>query len=273
MSNPQVRFEIRALPGPFGAEVIGLDTREPLPEDGRLELQRAWNKFALLLFRDQSLTAQEQLRLARVFGEIETENPEPLSEYVSNVVAEGLNPYGELGFHHDNSAYPKLLRGIMLYSLEVPPEDAGGDTLFADARAAYRNLPGSLRSRISGLTIRHGRPDRTKREAIPGIRPEAMKGERPLVLAHPVTNEPQLFLSRRHADRIVELPAEESGPLIDELSSYISRPEVVYRHVWRERDLLIWDNIALQHGRTDFDPKWRRHLRRTLIGEPATPEG
>ena len=223
----------------------------------------------LLVFREQHLTAEAQLRLAAVFGQVECDNETATGfNYVSNVAEDGVNPAGPLGFHTDHSMYPNLLYGIMLYGIQVPPEGAGGETLFASAKLAYAALPESLKQRIEGLTSRHGYPDLSKSQAFPGILADGPHAERPLALLHPYTADKILFLSRRHVDCILELPRSESDALIETLSAYLGRPEHVYRHVWRPGDVVVWDNIALQHARTDFDPRWPRHLRRMQIGNP-----
>jgi alpha-ketoglutarate-dependent taurine dioxygenase len=90
-----------------------------------------------------------------------------------------------------------------------------------------------------------------------------------LAFSHPVTGSTLLFCSPRHFDRIVGWPPESGLALAQELSTYIDRPEVIYKHAWLPGDLVVWDNIRLQHARTDFDRKYRRHLRRTQVGEPA----
>jgi alpha-ketoglutarate-dependent taurine dioxygenase len=92
---------------------------------------------------------------------------------------------------------------------------------------------------------------------------------RPLVLRHPATSETILFLSRRFWPAIVDLPPAESASLIAELVSYQDRLEFQYRHRWQPGDLVVWDNITLQHARTDFDPKYRRTLRRVVFGASA----
>ena len=84
---------------------------------------------------------------------------------------------------------------------------------------------------------------------------------------HPVSGEPLLFLCRRHADCLVGVPPDESERLMDELAEYLYDERFVYRHTWLPGDAIVWDNLMLQHGRTEFDPKWRRHLRRLQIAE------
>jgi alpha-ketoglutarate-dependent taurine dioxygenase len=94
----------------------------------------------------------------------------------------------------------------------------------------------------------------------------------PLAFPHPVNGKRTIFYSDFFYEQIVGLSAEEGRELCRELTGYITDPGVVYTHVWQPQDLVLWDNIKLQHARTDFDTKYRRHLRRTqLIAHDAAP--
>jgi alpha-ketoglutarate-dependent taurine dioxygenase len=161
---------------------------------------------------------------------------------------------GELKFHFDHSFQETPLKGLMLYGIEVPPE--GGDTLFADVRSAYHLLPEAVRERLASLTIRHSAT----------VLPGSPTADHPLVWKHPGTGHPIFFFSQYHAVAILELSPEDSDALIKEFPRFIDRPQITYRHRWRRNDLLAWDNLALQHARSDFDPRYRRHLRRIQIG-------
>ena len=270
MTSQGISF--RPLSPVAGAEVTGLDLRGEFSEAVSERLRDAWRTYSLLLFRSQEIDEDEQRRVGRVFGAISDESYSQARltngmNYISNVVDEAAGRHGPLGFHTENSFYKDPLRGLMLYGVETPPEGAGGDTLFCNLQLVYRSLPETLRKRIQGLEIRHGYPDVNKDQAIPGMLkdPNAPSYTRPLIFTHPETGEPLLFLSRRHADCIVGVSAEESAELIEELSTYVGRPENTYQHVWRPLDLVVWDNLTLQHGRTDFDRKYRRHLRRLQL--------
>ena len=87
----------------------------------------------------------------------------------------------------------------------------------------------------------------------------------PIVIRHPATGRPALFVNRLMTDLIVGMPRAESDALLERLFQYIEQPDHVYEHAWRVGDALIWDNLATLHARTDFDPKERRALRRTAI--------
>jgi alpha-ketoglutarate-dependent taurine dioxygenase len=249
---------------PVGAEVRGLDLREEVPEAIQETLRAAFDERALLLFRDQDLQKDDLLRIAGIFGTVSDQGDAPGGfNYVSNVNKPGFNEKmewtlvgggeGELEFHFDHCFQENVLKAILLYGIEIPP--AGGDTLFSDVRLATQRLPEKIRERIDGLQIRHKSVFRTGQ-------PEATH---PIMFEHPRTGERGLFFSKRHAMEIVGMPAEESAQLLKEFPSYVEDPAIIYRHVWRPRDVVVWDNIALQHAREDFDPKHRRHLQRVQI--------
>jgi alpha-ketoglutarate-dependent taurine dioxygenase len=264
-----VRLAVRPLAPLFGAEITGVDLREELSESTQDRIRDAWHEHGLLLFRGQELDPDQQLRVAKIFGTISSEGEYGEQNYVSNILEKAVNPHGELAFHLDH-AWSNPLRGLMLYAIEVP-QNAGGDTLFADASLAYKNLPAALRERISTLQVRHSYPDQTKLDLIPGPdpRPGAPTSVHPLALVHPVTGETILFLSLRHYDHLIDVDREEGLQLVKELHAYVDSPQITYRHVWSVGDLVVWDNVRLQHARTHFDRKHRRHLRRTQIGDPS----
>jgi alpha-ketoglutarate-dependent taurine dioxygenase len=252
---------------PFGVEIQGIDLRGKQDEATQQFLRDACEEHALLLFRDQDLGKADLQRIAGIFGRPDDEDEAPGGfNHLSNLhppgefVAEGernlRNGYvGKLDFHCDHCFDEIPIKALMLYAVQVPPEGCGGSTLFADMRAATRMLPEELKKKLAGLTVLH------KGNRQPG-QPESIH---PMLWKHPTTGVPILFFSAQHARRITELSPEESDALIRELPSYVDRPEIVLDHAWRPNDLIVWDNISLQHARSDFDPKYPRHLMRMQI--------
>lgn len=249
---------------PVGAEVRGVDLAAPIDEAGQAILRQAFKDHALLLFRDQKVVKEDLLRVAGVFGTVTDQGDAPGGiNYVSNVFPEGFNDKGEwslvgagdgeLQFHFDHCFQERPLKAIMLYGIKVPP--TGGDTLFSDIRLVTRQLPAAIRERLDGFSIRHKSFNRTGQ-------PEAIH---PILYPHPRTGERVLFFSKLHAQEIVGMPAEESRELLASFPSFVERPEVIYRHVWRTDDVVVWDNLALQHAREDFDKKYERHMQRVQI--------
>ena len=253
-------LEFQSISPSFGVQVRGLDLSDDLSASVKERLREMWLKHGLLLFRDQQLNDEQADGVAAIFGRIS--NYGDLPAYVSNVVPDALNPNGELKFHHDICAHKEPLRGLMLYAYEAPPEGAGGETLFSNSKHAFELLPQPLRDRVRDLKVIH-----STAVSDPNRRPRS-SSLHPLAFPHPVTGEIVLFYSPRQFLWFVGLDPVESEALAEELGEYATRPEVVYTHVWRSGDLAVWDNLKLQHARTPFDPKYRRHLRRTQIAAP-----
>lgn len=268
MTRQATSIEVTPLTDFLGALVTGIDLSQPIDEETRARLRQAWWKHGLLLFRDQQVNETQQAEFASIFGEVSDEGEYGAQNYVSNTVPKGLVPSGELAFHCDHSWSPNPLRGLMLYGIEVPP--VGGNTLFADVKAAFELLPPAQKARIQDLQIVHTYPDQSKNVPIPGPdpRPGAPTATHPMAFPHPITGETLLFCSPRHFDRIIGWSPEEGLALAQAMAVHMNRPEIIYSHQWRPGDLVVWDNLRLQHARTNFDPKHRRHLRRTQIGMP-----
>ncbi|GAC1393194.1 MAG: TauD/TfdA family dioxygenase [Vulcanimicrobiaceae bacterium] len=257
---------IRILPlSPFGAEVLGVDARHEIDGHLRQCLRDALSEHALLIFRDMDVSKQQLLNYAGIFGTVSDQGEAPGGfNYLSTVIKPGRTPdgdwvldagSGELAFHIDHCFEAQPLKAIMLYSIEAPPAGSGGDTLFSDTRIATSMLPEALRRRVATLSVLHRGVKRDPQ-------PESVK---PMLWEHPESHVPILFFSHYHAIRIEGLPKDESDALIADLAKYVVVPESIYRHSWQPKELVVWDNLALQHARTDFDPRCRRHMMRVQV--------
>ncbi len=275
-------FEIRPLDAALGAEVIGLDLDRPLsPEDFR-RIHRAHLDHHVVVFRDQRITPAQQIAFSRRFGPLQihvlhqfqlADHPEIL--IVSNVLKDGKPiGLGDAGhFWHSDLSYketPSL--GSLLHAIELPEE--GGDTLFANMHTAWDTLPAALQRRVEGLTAEHTylaryaelqarspwRPNLTP-EQIAQVKPVV----HPVVRTHPETGRKALFVSEHFTTKIVGLPEDESRALLDELFAHSVKPAHVYRHQWREHDLVFWDNRSLLHLAAGTPDHLRRVMYRTTI--------
>jgi taurine dioxygenase len=266
-------LDIRPFSAPLGAEIHGIDLRAAVDETTAREIREAWERYHVLLFRDQQIDVNDQRRFVGIFGEIQpprarvNERLHPDIMYVANVTVDGEKgdlPDGEMQFHADQCYFELPTKGAVLYALEIP--SVGGNTLFASTHLAYDGLPRELKQRIAGREAvftydAYGNP--YKRKALDlSTTPHFAH---PMVIAHPATSRPALFVNRLMSDSIVGMAREESEPLLAQLFQHLERRENIYEHVWRPGDVLIWDNLSTVHARTDFDPKERRALRRTAI--------
>ncbi|CAB3761759.1 TauD/TfdA dioxygenase family protein [Paraburkholderia solisilvae] len=285
-ANPSARlqqdFDIVAFDAPLGAEVIGLDLSKPLADHDFARIHRAHLDYHVVVFRDQRITPEQHVAFSRRFGPLQKHvlhqfalpaHPEML--IVSNIVENGKPiGLGDAGhfWHSDLSYKEKPSLGSLLHAQELPAE--GGDTLFANMHAAYDALPDALRNAIQGLRAEHTylaryaelqarspwRPNLTP-EQIAEVKPVV----HPVVRTHPETGRKALFVSEHFTTRIVGLPEDESRVLLDELFAHSVRAEYVYRHQWRDHDMVFWDNRSLMHLAAGTPDHLRRKLYRTTI--------
>lgn len=270
-------LEIRALSDALGAEVVGLDLRERIEPGMVSALREAWLKFQVLVFRDQAIGADDQRRLVGCFGElqrprskIERVNPDIL--YVANVSVDGDQgqlPEGDMQFHADQCYYEAPTRGAVLYGMEVPSK--GGNTMFANMYKAYETLPPPVQARLADLDVLFVYDYERNSYRRGQVAPDAPRFVHPAVILHPETGRPVLFVNRLMADSFVGMPREESDALLNRLFDHSEQSGLIYEHVWRRGDVIVWDNFCTLHARTDFDPAERRVLRRMAIkGGPPT---
>jgi taurine dioxygenase len=259
-------MQLRDLPGPIGAEVTGLDLAGPLAAGEQGALRRAFEARHLLLFRAPGLGDREHVRLAGCFGPVYDEYGDGRGwHFVSNVRRDAIIGHGPLLFHSDLAFTPEPTLGLSLYAVDVPAD--GAPTRFANAVRACERLPGDVRARLEGLHAHHlfdlttqAGGARYREATLPAGEPRA---RHPLVLRHPRSGRPILYASEMQTDRIDELPASEGEALLQQLFAALYAPDNVYEHRWRNGDLLIWDNLALQHGRNA--PDLPRTLRRVTL--------
>jgi taurine dioxygenase len=271
----------------LGAEIRVGDLRS-LDEAAFERVLRAWHDHAVVLFRGQALSDRDLVAFSRRFGDLDWA---PIQEtgrrfvegmpeiyIVSNVKVNG-EPIGSLGdgeavWHTDMSYLDMPPKASMLYALEIPT--SGGNTSFCSMYAVYDALPDALKRRIAGLEIKHDGTYNSGgyvRQGVtatddPRTSPGAMH---PLVCTHPDTGRRMLYLGRRRNAYIGGLELAESEALLDELWSYVERPELAWEHVWRVGDLVLWDNRCTMHRRDAFDPEQRRVMHRTQVKGESAP--
>jgi len=282
----------------LGAEISGVDLSRPLDDDTFAKIAAAFYDNEVVVFRNQTLTPEQHIAFTRRFGTLEqhVRKEHRLDGYpeiliVSNVRdaqgrAIGAEDAGR--FWHSDLSYkdvPSLLSA--LYAIEVPVKDGRvlGDTSFASTTAAYEALPEDLKRRLQGLKNIHSyryyrdknaraqreeqaRGARFVQEHVPTA--EQLKSvpdsEVPIVRTHPVTGRKGLFINEAHTSHIVGLPRAESDTLLARICAHIVKPEFRYQHHWRAGDLLMWDNIAVQHkANFDYDLPLRRLMYRTTV--------
>jgi len=268
---------VRPLSASIGAEIVGLDLSQPMSDALFAKVLDTWHQNLVILFRDQQLREDDQVRFGALFGppavshtkRFTTANPAVMliSNIRENGQLIGALPDGEMHFHSDQCHQERPAMASMLYALEVPSK--GGNTLFANAYKAYETLPGSTKKKIEGRKALNAYDYQAAathrgtrlREGIPSC-------WHPAVRTHPATGKKALYVNRLMTIAIEGMPEEESDRLLGTLFDHQEQPQFVYEHVWRPHDLLLWDNRCALHARTDFSAAERRLLRRlTILGE------
>jgi taurine dioxygenase len=275
-------FTTRALHPLFASEVRGLDLSQPLDEAIFAAVADLFAHRGVLVIRGQGITPAQQIAFSRGFGPLEIHvlrefllpgHPEIL--VVSNVVENGRHiGLADAGryWHSDLSYKAEPSLGSALLARELPAE--GGDTLFASQHAAFDRLPAATRARLEGLIAEHDYAQRNAAlRAANGVRPELTAAQRaevpavvhPVVVAHPVTGRPALFVNRGFTTRILDLPEADSRALLDDLFAAATEEAIIYRHRWQPGDLVLWDNRAVIHLATPVPTGQRRTMHRTTV--------
>lgn len=267
-----------------GAEVAGVDLSAPLSDRVFARIDRALADHGVLVFRDQRLLPDRQLAFCERFGRVEVNAFDqyalpghPGVLVVSNIVEDGRNiGYADAGSHwHTDMSYTGTPpRCTALHALEVP-SDGGrnlGDTLFANARAAWEALDDADRRRIDGLRAVHRFSAKERGVTRPvKLTPEQIARHpdvvHPVARTHPVSGAKALYVREGECVGIEGMPDAEAVALIKRLSDHIVRPEFQYRHRWRVGDLVIWDNCVVQHiALRDYVWPQRRLMHRVTAG-------
>jgi taurine dioxygenase len=276
-------LEIRPLSPALGAEISGVDLREELSAETVAKIIDAWHEHLVLLFKNQDLSEDDQIRFARHFGALQkrTRPAEAINEYghtkypeltmlVSNIRENGKLigslPDGEMHFHSDQCYLEKPATGTFLYAIEVP--SAGGDTLFLNMYKAYETLPADIKARIDGRKALNAYLYDSTTRAVNGTKVDFTAHPhyvQPIVRTHPATKRKALYVNRLMTFTVEGLDDEDGSALLNTLFDHMERDQFIYAHHWRVGDLVLWDNRCTLHARTDFSDRERRMLRRYVV--------
>ena len=272
-------LDVRQLSPTLGAEITGVDLAGPLSDDDFARIRQAHLDHCVVVFPDQHLTPVEHIAFSRRFGALHIHmleqylmdgHPELL--VLSNVKRDGraidIEDAGR--YWHSDVTYEEVPPlGSLLYGVEVPP--AGGDTWFANMYAAYDALDAAMKARLAGLRAVHRyNIDRQRRQrgAIKITEEQAARIDEvahPVVRTHPETGRKALYVNPGFTIGIDGMAESESTALLTQLFGHTDDPAFHYRHVWRPRDLVFWDNRCVMHRATDYDPDHTRHMLRTTV--------
>lgn len=253
-------MRMQPLDGPFGARVQ-LETDAALSIEDRAELRRLLAAHGLLVVREGEISPERQIELLEAFGRIEPDaSGHPMRMEVTNQHDRSTAPPGELVFHSDYAYDPAPIPAISMYG-EVVAKGAT-PTLFASGSTVLERLPArlvdSLRDRLASHACFLFRPDAPSvrsREPEPivargcaGWGPAHYWARHPAILRSAYGIE-TLFVCLQHTDRIHGMSRDESDELLAELYAALYAPDQIYAHAWQPYDLVMWDNLAVQHAR------------------------
>ena len=280
-------LELRQLHPLFAAEADGVDLSAPLAAATVDAIWQAIDRYAVVVFRGQRLDDTRLRDFAALFGPLEIGRSaanakkrrlkHPEIGDISNLDEDGnlrqafdrrrLDMLGNRLWHTDASYMPVPVVLGILHAVAVPPASAlgGGETEFADMRAAYEALPDAMKDAIDPLIVEHdifwSRGQIGFTEFAPGEREKYPPSRQRLVRHHAGSGRKTVYLSA-HASHVVGWPVADGRILLYDLNLHATRPEFVYSHQWRVGDLVIWDNRSTMHRGRPHDESQPRDLRR-----------
>lgn len=275
----------------FAAEVGDVDLSKPLDGATLDAVRQAFWTYAVLVFPDQRLSAEQHLAFARHFGPHETSigvyrsdtamRTRPEIADVSNLNASDeiwgrdsrlrMFQLGNRLWHTDSSFKRVPALASLLYARSIAP--VGGHTEFADLRAAWDALPEATRRRARGRVVEHSIFNSRAKLGFTNFSDEERRMMPPvpqvLVRTLPQSGRESLYLAS-HAGRVLGVPDDEGRALLDELVEHATQRRFVYTHRWRVHDLVMWDNRCTMHRGTEFDDlRWRRDVQRATVSDVA----
>ncbi|WP_428677266.1 TauD/TfdA dioxygenase family protein [Reyranella sp.] len=277
----------------FVAEISGVDVAKPLSPDDRQTIEDAINRYAVVVFRGQTLDDDRQVAFAGNFGPIESSalklrHRDIKHRIASSQVADISNLDGDGNvmkpdarrrldglanrLWHTDASFRAVPGGLsMLYAHVIP--DAGGDTEFADMRAAYDALPEAKKKELEGLVAEHSIWRSREQLGVVQYTDEERASLPPVpqrvVRTHPGSHRKTLYLAA-HASHIIGLPVADGRLIILDLIEHATQPRFVHAHRWAKGDLVIWDNRCTMHRARPFDTTKVRDLRRVTTRDVAS---
>ena len=271
-------ISIKPVSNGLGAEILGIDLREPLDSETHSILKTAYSDYGVIFFRDQNLTPEQHIAFAENWGNIninrffQAVDNYPMIAMVNKEPDQTMNIGSNWHTDHSYDQIPAL--GSALYAREVP--EIGGDTMFANPAAAYEALSDGLKQTLEGLnavhTSRHafgaqsqyakdigfGSPEKATQDAV-----------HPVVISHPFSGKKVLYVNPGFTQHFENWSMEESKPLLDFLYQHIVKPEFTCRFKWQKGSMAFWDNRSTWHYALNDYHGYKRLMHRiTIEGVP-----
>ena len=254
-------MEVQLLSGALGAEISGIDLRDSSQDNWNV-INNLMLEHKVLFFRNQNISCEEQVKLAKKFGPLEkhvyVKGLKDFPEILRIVKGkEEKHQWGET-WHTDVSYNPKPTKVIILRSRKIPP--VGGDTMFSNMEIAYETLNEKIKKKIEGKKALHTSLGASafvdKYEEMEGNgNLEEYSIEHPIVRTHPETNKKILYVNSMYTKKIIDMDENESNDILKKIFEHQERLDFTCRFKWTENAVAIWDNRSTQHqGLTDFFP-------------------
>lgn len=269
----------------IGAEVDGVDLSKELDAATVEAIREAWYDYSVLVFHNQDITGEDQLRFAEHFGTVaERHKPKPGASASDSPDWTNLMPisdkkdedgkaigalgHGEMWFHSDKCYHECPHRASFLYGIEIPSD--GGHTKFASLYGAYDNLPDDWKHRFDGARVMQGYDyGNNERLDLDINLDNIFHFSQPMFVTNPGSKRKALYVSRLNTMWIEGIDRDESEKILAQLFDATEQSSNYYEHIWQPGDLVMWDNLACLHARTDWPDEQSRMLRRcTTLGEP-----
>ena len=286
---------IRPLHPVIGGEVTGVDITKPLSKDDVAAIEAGMDRYAILVFPGQNVTDEQQMAFTVNFGSIENARGGNITKPQEKRLNDGMNDVsnldkdgkplpkdsrqtlfniGNMLWHSDSSFRAIPAKYSLLSARVLNPK--GGNTEFADMRAAYDALDDDTKREIEPMICEHSLLHSRGSLGFVEFTDEEKAMFRPvrqrLVRTHPVTGRKSLYLSS-HAGAILGQTMPEARIILRDLTEHATQPKFVYVHKWRLHDLVIWDNRQTMHRVRRYDQSHPRDMRRTTVaGETMTVE-
>jgi len=265
-------LHITRLEPTIGAEIAGVDLRQPLTAALRDELRQLLLEHKVLFFRDQAINTEQQIAFAKEFGELyvhpTTQQNDPTLPQAHLIEAQDerklYGPRISGRWHTDTSWLLQPTLGAVLRAVDLP--EVGGDTLWADAGAVYRALPDELRAEIDHLHVVHD-----FKKALDKVGYDYPILAHPLVRTHPETGEDGLFINFSQNPSVIGWTPQQSKQLVDRLLLEFNKPEHQVRFKWRPGSVAFWDNRSTLHYPVYNYGDYPRRMERVLIAYDDIP--
>jgi taurine dioxygenase len=270
-------FRIERLGGRLGAEVCGLDLKEPMSPQIFQAFEAALVEHKVLVACEQHLTTAQHVALSQMFGELEVHPMRPQGEFPEILVLDNHkdNPVLSTDVWHSDTTFRKNPTKYTILRCQIMPQ-LGGDTLWANMEAAYEGLSDTFKTMIEGLRAVHDfqnfralfkntEEDRAKLRKMEELFPNP---SHPVVRTHPVSGRKSIYVNPQFTLRIEGLEAGESRAILDVLFAQAQVPEYQFRLRWTPGTIVFWDNRSTQHyAANDYYPERRRMERTAVVGD------